>query len=103
MRAMNRKNYPVAIREFQSSYDFFTKHLWLDRFRAFTMMSPSVWSYREMALMNIAAVHAAQKDFDATEAACQRVLDEFPDNEVARNTMDSTPKKGGAEQARTAE
>ncbi|MDH3639811.1 MAG: hypothetical protein OES09_15310, partial [Gammaproteobacteria bacterium] len=56
---MSLKDYDTAIDQFQRSYDFFSKHYWLDKYRGVTMMSPSIWSYREMALMNIASVHVA--------------------------------------------
>lgn len=87
MKAMSLKDYDTAIDQFERSYEFFSKHCWLDKYRSVTMMSPSIWSYREMALMNVASVHVARKDFAAAEAACSRVLQEFPQNEIASSTI----------------
>ena len=51
-----------AIDEFQKSYDFFTKHKWIDRYRYITLLSSSRISYLEMALMNIAVCCAQSGD-----------------------------------------
>ena len=96
MKAMSLKDYDTAIDQFQRSYDFFSKHYWLDKYRGVTMMSPSIWSYREMALMNIASVHVARKDFAAAEAACSRVLEEFPQNKIASSTIEMIQSTSGA-------
>ena len=88
MRATSRKDFDTALEAFQKSYEFFSRHAWLDDYRALTMMSPSVWSYREMALMNIASVHVMRKDYAAATKACSKVLDEFPQNEIAKRTID---------------
>ena len=88
MKAMSRENYEAAISEFEASYKFFSEHAWLDKYRAIMMMSPSIWSYREMALMNIASVYAAQGNYEAAKTACQRVLEEYPDNKIAKSTIE---------------
>ena len=51
-------------------------------------MSASIWSYREMALINIVTAHVRRKDFAAAVAACRRVLAEFPENQIAQSTYD---------------
>ena len=88
LKAVARQDYAKALEYFQRSYAFFTEHEWLDRYRSITLMSPSMWSYREMALMNILTVHVRKKDFAAAKEACRRVLEEFPDNQIARSTFD---------------
>jgi hypothetical protein len=96
MKAMSLKDYDTAIDQFQRSYEFFSKHYWLDKYRGITMMSPSIWSYREMALMNVASANVAQKDFVAAQAACLRVLEEFPQNEIASSTIEMIQATSGA-------
>ena len=95
MKAMSLKDYDTAIDQFQRSYEFFSKHYWLDKYRGVTMMSPSIWSYREMALMNVASAHVARKDFEAAQAACLRVLDESPQNEIASSTIEMIQATSG--------
>jgi tetratricopeptide (TPR) repeat protein len=96
MKAMSLKDYDTAIDQFQRSYEFFSKHYWLDKYRGITMMSPSIWSYREMALMNVASAHVAQKDFVAAQAAYLRLLEEFPQNEIASSTIEMIQATSGA-------
>jgi len=93
---MSLKDYDTAIDQFQRSYEFFSKHYWLDKYRGVTMMSPSIWSYREMALMNVTSAHVARKDFVAAQAACFRVLEEFPQNEIASSTIEMIQATSGA-------
>ncbi len=88
LKAVAKEEYDDALECFKQSYEFFSKHEWLDRYRSVTLMSPSMWSYREMALINILTVHVRKKDFSAATEACRRVLDEYPDNQIARSTMD---------------
>ena len=88
LKAVARQEYAEALELFQQSYAFFSKHEWLDRYRSITLMSPSMWSYREMALMNILTVHVRKKDFAAATEACRRVLEEFPNNQIAQSTFD---------------
>lgn len=88
LRAIGRQEYDEALEHFKESYAFFARHPWLDRYRSITLMSPSVWSYREIALMNILTVHVRKKDFDAAAEACRDVLREFPQNQVAQNTYE---------------
>ena len=84
---MARKDYDQAISQFEDSYKFFSEHDWLDRYRSITLMSPSVWCYREMALMNIASACVAKEEYAEAEKVCRRVLEEYPDNEVASNAL----------------
>ncbi len=88
LKAVAREEYDDALEHFKLSYEFFSKHEWLDRYRSVTLMSPSMWSYREMALMNILTVHVRRKDFAVARDACSRVLEEFPGNQIAQSTMD---------------
>lgn len=88
LKAVARKDYDAAIEHFNRSYAFFSEHEWLDRFRSITLMSSSLWSYREMALMNILTANVRKKDFAAASEACRRVLEEFPENQIVRSTYE---------------
>src|SRR4051812_3023465 len=54
MALVKQKRYAEAIPFFKNSYTFFTKNLWIDKYRYLTLFSSSAISYREMALNNIA-------------------------------------------------
>ena len=58
VRLLQTQHFEDGIRAHEESYQFFTRHAWLDRYRSITMMSPSATSYREMALMNIAFAYS---------------------------------------------
>ncbi|MFM2093789.1 MAG: hypothetical protein RIS70_913 [Planctomycetota bacterium] len=76
-----------AIPLHQQSYEFFSRHTWLDRYRAITMMSPSAMSYREMALINIAFAHSQLGDGKTAKAYYERALQEFPQSGMARAAL----------------
>src|SRR5438067_318404 len=57
MRLVRSGRYAEAIPAFDESRRFFTRHAWLDRFRAITMLSPAAMCYREMSLCNMAFCH----------------------------------------------
>ncbi|PJF24579.1 MAG: hypothetical protein CUN53_17125, partial [Phototrophicales bacterium] len=79
--------YAEAIAAFERSADFFTRRRWLDRFRALTMLMPSHYSYHEMALANIAFCHAQLRDAARAKAAYERVLRDYPNNELVRAAL----------------
>lgn len=75
--------YHAAIASHEASLRFFERHPWIDRFRAITLMTPSAFSYTEMALMNIAYCYGQLGDIQAAQAFYQQTLNLYPDNEVA--------------------
>ncbi len=90
----NREEYQQAIAKFEQSYNFFTKYKWIDRFRAFTLMSPSAISYREMALVNIAYCYARLRNAAQAQAYYRKALAEFPNSKLAQKGLqDSSGKK----------
>jgi len=58
IRLYNRGQNEAAIEAFRASYDFYTRHPWIDRYRCITMLSSSAMPYKHMALRNLAACHA---------------------------------------------
>lgn len=100
LKAVARGEYDSAVEHFKESHAFFSKHEWLDRYRSVTLMSPSLWSYREVALMNILTAYVRKKDFAAATEACRRVLEDFPDNQIAQSTYDMLTH-GGANDEQT--
>jgi tetratricopeptide (TPR) repeat protein len=84
MQLTREKNYPAAIQKFDESYQFLSRYPWIDRYRYFTLMSPSAMHYREMALINIAFCYAQLGNIDKTKAYYQRAIAEYPDSEMAK-------------------
>ncbi|MCM1183861.1 MAG: tetratricopeptide repeat protein [Roseburia sp.] len=87
MRLFKAGSYAQAIEEYQKSYDFFTKHAWVDKYRYITLMSSSRMSYREMALLNIAYCHAQLGNGAKAIACYEAVLREFPDSQMAQSAL----------------
>jgi tetratricopeptide (TPR) repeat protein len=83
MRFFRAGHFEDAIAQYEQSYAFFSRHAWLDRYRALTMFSPSATSYREMALFNIANCQVRLGDRTAAEGTFRRLLKEFPDGVFA--------------------
>lgn len=82
-----RKQYTEAIDHFKESYDFFTKHKWVDRYRFVTTFSSSRISYREMALLDMAFCYAQTGNGDKSKEYYLQTLNEFPDSEIAKASL----------------
>ena len=77
----------AAIGAFERSYQFFSRHPWLDRLRYLTLLSSSAYSYREMALCNIAFLHGQLGHADQSIAWYSHALGEFPNCALARTSL----------------
>lgn len=84
---VKKGKYGEAIQYFQQSLEFFIRHKWVDDFRFLTMFSSSRMSYREMALVNMAFCYSQTGDGRNAKQYYERVLSEFPDNEIARTSL----------------
>lgn len=69
-----------AIFAFEKSYNFFSKNLWIDEYRAFTLFSISRLSYREMALINIIYCYQSMNKPKEAEKIRKKLASEFPNN-----------------------
>ncbi len=83
MQLTHQHRFEDAIKEYESSYDFFSRHRWLDDYRSILMMTPAAMCYREMALVNIAFAYSQLGDGAQSIAYYRRVLEEFPRNQMA--------------------
>ncbi len=79
--------YTEAISEYKRSYDFFSKHPWVDKLRFITLLSASRISYTEMALLNIAYCYAMLEDVAAMKLYYQKAIEEFPNSEMAKQAL----------------
>ncbi len=69
-----------AVFAFEKSYNFFNKHLWIDVYRAFTLLSISRLSYREMALINIVYCYQNLNNMTDAKKVHKKLAKEFPNN-----------------------
>lgn len=71
-----------AILAFEKSYDFFRGNQWVDRHRAFILLSTSQLSYMEMALVNIIYCYQQLGDQNMARKYIKKLKEEFPDNKL---------------------
>ncbi|PQO33109.1 tetratricopeptide repeat protein [Blastopirellula marina] len=83
LRLTSQSRFEEAISAYQRSLEFFTKYAWVDRYRAFVLMSPSALSYREMALCNIAYCHLQLGNTNEAAACYRQALEMNPQNSLA--------------------
>ncbi len=80
-------DYSLAIREYEKSYAFFTRHSWIDRYRYIVLLSASRISYKEMALVNIAFCYSQTGDGNMAKKYYEKALGQFPDSGMARTAL----------------
>jgi len=80
-------NYDQAISEFKKSYDFFSKHAWLDKYRYIALLSSSRISFTEMALINIAFCSSQIGNGLMAKQYYKKALEQFPKSEIAKTTL----------------
>lgn len=81
---MRKGEFEGAIFSFKNSYQFFVKHKWMDDFRAFTLLSTSSFSYKEMALMNIIYCHEKLGDAKSAKQIHDQLSKQFPNNPYSK-------------------
>ena len=79
--------YSLALEEFKKSYEFFTEHIWIDKYRFITLMSASKISYTEMALLNIAFCYGQMGQGEMSKKYYEISLHEFPDSQIAKTSL----------------
>ncbi len=87
MRMLKQRRFAEAIESFQRSYDFFTRHTWIDRYRAIVLLRSTHQTFREIALLNIAACHGYLGSKAQMKAFYERVRHEFPGSSMAASAL----------------
>lgn len=87
LRLMKANAWQDAVQAFSDSVAFFRKYRWVDDYRVLTLFNSSKLSLLETDMNNVAACQLYMGDVKAAEAAYRAVLDEFPDNPVARAAL----------------
>ncbi|MCG8697202.1 MAG: hypothetical protein MI922_04050 [Bacteroidales bacterium] len=68
LQYFKKKEFEGAAYCFRNSYNFFARYSWVDKYRAYTLLSMSAISYTEMALGNAAyCFRMAKKDKEAKQ------------------------------------
>jgi hypothetical protein len=80
------KQWASAIEEYQQSLSFFSRHPWVDRYRAVTMLSSGL-SYREMGLLGLAFCYGQLGKGSESFSTYRQCLDEFPDSQMAATAL----------------
>ena len=69
------------------SKTFFEKYAWIDKYRALILMSPSVYTYHEMAMMNLAYIHLEKEDIFRAAQYYRETINHYPENQIAAKTL----------------
>jgi hypothetical protein len=83
LKLINTGEFNQAIIQFEATYEFYSRHSWIDQWR-FLFLHSSTLSYREMALVNIAVCYSQIGDGKKCKQYYQRTLTEFPQNMMAQ-------------------
>ena len=95
-------DYPRAIEEFKKCYDFFRQKPYIDKYRGFFLLDYSSYSYTEIALINIGACYAMQKDYDSAREWYRKAAAEFPESDAAPKALESIERREKADQGSSA-
>jgi tetratricopeptide (TPR) repeat protein len=84
MKLVKEQKFLEAIPSFEKSYEFFSKKIWIDKYRFLTLLSSSAMSYREMALCNVAFCYSQIGEGKKAIEYYTKTLTEFPNNGLAQ-------------------
>jgi len=96
MNLIKQEKFSEAIDFFKKSYDFFSRHNWIDKYRFVILLSSSKMCYKEMALANIAFCYGQIGNGLKSKEYYERTLQEYPDNGIAKaglNLINSATNK----------
>lgn len=86
-RFLLHKEYESASVAFQESWNFFSKNIWLDKYRSIFLLSASKMSYREMALINRSLCYWQSGNNERALESYKEVLGLFPDSRLAKEAI----------------
>lgn len=87
MKLLHKRRFEEALKSFEKSYEFFQKHTWIDKFRHFLLLSVSVITFKEMALINIAFCYSQIQEGEKAIMYYQKTLQEFPSSVIAQTAL----------------
>ncbi len=84
---VKHEQFKDAILHFETSYNYFKQHNWIDKYRFLTLFSASKISYKEMALVNIAFCYGQIGEGKLSKSYYQKAIDEFPESKIAKTGL----------------
>ena len=87
MKLSRSQNFQEAIKYFENSYEFFSKHKWIDKYRFLTLFSAAKMTYREMDLVNIAFCYSQIGNGPKSIEFYKKALSEFPESIMAKTAL----------------
>ena len=82
-----RQEFQQAITEFEKSIAFFSNNVWVDKYRAITMLSSSGMSYREMGMVSLGFCYAQLGDGMNARRTYEDCLRDYPNNGMAESAL----------------
>ena len=86
MDLVKQEKYLDAISFFANSYEMFSKHSWVDKYRHFLGSSSKI-TYREMDLNNIAFCYGQIGEKEKSIEYYRRTLAKYPDSGIAKAAL----------------
>lgn len=80
-------NFPAAIPYLERSVAYFKKNQWVDQYRFITLMSSSKFSYKEIALCNLAYCFVQINNRAQAISLYKEVLQQNPNNGFAKTAL----------------
>lgn len=87
IRCLKKSDFEGVIRYFDKSNVFFTEHEFLNKYGFIVFLSPSKYTLKEMALVNLAYSYAQKGDIARTKEFYEECLKINPQNGMALSSM----------------
>jgi len=91
---LKREEFASALIQFQQSYDFFSRHGWVDQWRHLVFLSSNRTSYQKMALLNMAYCHNRMGEKEIAKELYHRTVARFPQSALARAAVQMANSEG---------
>jgi len=82
-----RQEFQQAITEFEKSIAFFSNNVWVDKYRAITMLSSSGMSYREMGMVSLGFCYAQLGDGMSARRIYEDCIRYYHNNGMAESAL----------------
>ncbi len=93
LRLTKDREFKEAIGLFEQVYDYFDKHPFLDKYRSLILLSTSSYSYKELALLNIAFCYTQLGDKTNATKYYNECLKLNPNNGPAKTSLTQLKRK----------
>ena len=87
MSLVKKEKFEEAIPFFEESFEYFTKNNWVDKYRYIALLSVSGWSYKELALTNLAFCYGQIGNANMAKEYYEKTLENYPDNAMAKTGL----------------